>query len=45
MQLFSMLLADDVGVLSLITIVVAALVVGVCASIFIRKSRQQPHDR
>lgn len=44
MKLFSMLLADDVGVLSLITIVVATLVVGVCAGIFIRKASKAADD-
>lgn len=42
MNLFSMLLADDVGILSLITIVVATLVVVVCATIFIRKALKDP---
>jgi heme/copper-type cytochrome/quinol oxidase subunit 2 len=40
MSLFSLLLADDVGILSLITIVVATLVVVVCAVIFIHKARE-----
>lgn len=39
MQLLTQLMSDDVGILSLITIVVAAVVVGVCAAIFIRKSK------
>lgn len=39
MQLLTQLMSDDVGVLSLITIVVATVVVGVCAVIFIRKSK------
>jgi uncharacterized membrane protein YjjB (DUF3815 family) len=39
MQLITQLLSDDVGILSLVTIVVAAIVVGVCAVIFIRKSK------
>ncbi|MBV8049482.1 MAG: DUF3149 domain-containing protein [Paludibacterium sp.] len=39
MPLIQQLLSDDVGVFSLITIVVATLVVGVCATLFIRKSK------
>jgi hypothetical protein len=40
MQLLTQLLSDDVGVLSLITIVVTAAVVGVCIVMFIRKSKK-----
>ncbi|TDR82291.1 DUF3149 domain-containing protein [Paludibacterium purpuratum] len=39
MSLIQQLLSDDVGILSLITIVVAAVVVAVCAVLFIRKSK------
>jgi uncharacterized protein YneF (UPF0154 family) len=38
MELLSLMLSDSVGILSLITIVVAALVVIVCGTIFVRKS-------
>jgi uncharacterized membrane protein YjjB (DUF3815 family) len=40
MPLIQQLLSDDVGILSLATIVIAALVVGVCAGILVRKSKR-----
>lgn len=41
MELWKQLLSDDVGVLSLITIVVASLVVGVCVTLFIRNVKDE----
>ncbi|CUA81653.1 MULTISPECIES: DUF3149 domain-containing protein [Gulbenkiania] len=42
MELWKQLLSDDVGVLSLITIVVASLVVSVCVGLFIKKTHDAP---
>ncbi|SMF37618.1 DUF3149 domain-containing protein [Pseudogulbenkiania subflava] len=41
MELWKQLLSDDVGLLSLITIVVASLVVGVCVTLFIRNMKNE----
>ncbi|GGY07927.1 DUF3149 domain-containing protein [Paludibacterium paludis] len=38
MSLWSELLSDDVGLLSLITILVATLIVVVCVAIFVRRA-------
>lgn len=38
MELWKQLLSDDVGVLSIITIAVASIVVGVCIAMFIKKA-------
>lgn len=40
MQLITQLMSDEVGLLSLVTIVVATVVVVTCAMIFVRKSKR-----
>jgi hypothetical protein len=42
MELWKELLSSDVGLLSLITIVLTMAVVGTCVTIFIRKVRSAP---
>jgi len=42
MELWKELLSSDVGLLSLITIVLTTAVVGTCVAIFIRKVRSAP---
>lgn len=40
MELMKLMLADDVGVLSLITIVVTLAIVTVCIGIFVKRTRE-----
>ncbi|MDN0077379.1 DUF3149 domain-containing protein [Crenobacter sp. SG2303] len=42
MELWKELLSSDVGLLSLIVIVLTIVVVGTCVAIFIRKVRSEP---
>ncbi|MCW3479851.1 DUF3149 domain-containing protein [Neisseriaceae bacterium JH1-16] len=42
MELWKELLSSDVGLLSLITIVLTMVVVGTCIALFVRKVRNAP---
>jgi len=45
MELWKELLSSDVGLLSLITIVLTMAVVGTCVTLFIRKVRNAPQSQ